>query len=81
MDCQLNKHQSSLYGKVQGNTLSNRPYEKISSDIMGPFKLSKHDPLKPLYIITFTDLFTRFTKIAFIDNITSKTIVKKELFL
>ena len=48
--------------------------EEISSDIVGPYQL-KSQLGKPSYIVTFTDLCTRFTKIKFINDLKSKSVI------
>ncbi|KAF9762576.1 hypothetical protein NGRA_1918 [Nosema granulosis] len=55
------------------------PFEKISSDIYGPFDTTnyrtKQDTEKG-YFITITDLYTRFTQISFTTTIKGPDVVK-----
>ncbi|MEG0578157.1 MAG: RNase H-like domain-containing protein, partial [Bacilli bacterium] len=77
--CNENKKLRTNYGSLTGGILSNQPLEIISSDIFGPIKL-KHFKTNKIeqyfYIVTFTDIFSRWTEIATIFDIKSNTIVK-----
>ena len=70
-DCQQNKHSFKIR---DGYIESKRRLEDISSDIWGPFNIDKQNKIGTGYIVTFTDLMSRYTKIKFIDNINSDTI-------
>ncbi|KAG0440918.1 Gag-Pol polyprotein [Dictyocoela muelleri] len=62
------------------NIESNVPFEKVSSDIYGPFDISefKHEKSKSkAYYVTFTDIYSRLTRIYLLQNISGETIIKK----
>lgn len=79
-DCYLNKSSSHHYGKVSGGINSNHTFEVVSSDIVGPIKTEHFDysgKYKYFYILTLTDIFSRWTDIVIIFNITSDTVVQE----
>lgn len=76
-ECKINKKTTKKYGKIKGNISADNPCETLSSDILGPLK-TKHFNTKTsftyFYILTLTDIYTRYTKISIIFDITSNTI-------
>ncbi|KAG0420008.1 Transposon Ty3-G Gag-Pol polyprotein [Dictyocoela roeselum] len=79
MKCYLCKEKTVKYGTVKGNISAENWLDVISSDIFGPIKM-KHFKSKCkreyFYIIAFTDVYSRYTLIDIIYDITTKTIVK-----
>ncbi|KAG0438712.1 Transposon Tf2-9 polyprotein [Dictyocoela muelleri] len=73
-ECQTNKHFTNNKHKIKHHLLQSKIKEIISSDISGPYNLQKEYTDKKFYIITFTDLFSRFTNIDIIKDINSLTI-------
>ncbi|KAG0435282.1 Transposon Tf2-6 polyprotein, partial [Dictyocoela muelleri] len=77
--CQVFKNNSRLYGELHGHIHTEEPLKHISTDIYGPINanLFKHSiNTNKFFILSFTDRCTRFTKIRFITEITSKEIQK-----
>lgn len=75
--CQLCKPDYVKYGIPNGRIASEFPFKDISTDIFGPIpaKLYKTDIKGKLFVITFTDRATRFTKIKFLRNITPRSVI------
>lgn len=71
---QLNKVNNAKYGHIFGGSRSETPLEKFSSDIFGPFDLSDFLDDGKGYIITFTDVFSRFTRLSLLKEITGEAI-------
>lgn len=78
VSCQKCKTGNTKYGILKGTISSELPFHDISSDIFGPFPPELYDTKikEKMYIITFTDRCTRFTKVKFIKDIEPKTILK-----
>lgn len=77
--CQLSKTAPYKYGLLEGKLGTNCLCEDISTDIFGPFDPTKYNhprKSKNLYVITFTDRCSRFTRIEFVSRITSKAVIK-----
>jgi transposase InsO family protein len=79
LTCNKTKKLPSKHGTLSGGITSTYPNELVSTDIMGPiktkhFNTSKHH--QKFYILTMTDITTRFTELAIVFDITSETIVK-----
>lgn len=51
------------------------PLKTVSYDIVGPYIVNTKTGQKTHYIVSFTDICTRFTKIEFIYQIDSKTVI------
>ena len=75
--CQLNKSTRQNYGKVSGYIHADGPLQKVSSDIFGPIDLSNFGTWGKGFIITFTDVFSRFTKLAVLENIKGENVVQE----
>ncbi|KAG0420421.1 Transposon Tf2-6 polyprotein [Dictyocoela roeselum] len=80
LDCRKNIIDKTKYGKIEGIVKSDRPLQTISSDIVGPFKNSIYN-LNPsfstFYFLTITDIFSRYSEIYFLKEITSSNIINK----
>ncbi|KAG0435475.1 Retrovirus-related Pol polyprotein from transposon 17.6, partial [Dictyocoela muelleri] len=75
--CQKYKRNHRIYGSTKGKVSTTKPLEHISSDVYGPFDASKYQHNynnDKLFIITFTDRCSRFTRIHFTTKITSKKL-------
>jgi len=75
-----NKLNISKYEKVSGGLESNYPFEVISSDIVGPIKTRHFQTTideRFFYILTISDIFSRWTKISIIKDIKSSTICRE----
>ncbi|KRH93399.1 Transposon Tf2-6 polyprotein [Pseudoloma neurophilia] len=77
--CQMNKTTISKLGIVQGIIGTTVPFQKISSDIYGPFEKSEFiDDFEmekdKLYILTISDRATRLSRVWFIEHQDCKTI-------
>lgn len=74
------------YKIIQGNKnlikcsmTSDRPFERVSTDIYGPFSLNhfKHSSEREVgYILSITDVFTKYTRLFFESNVTGKEVCK-----
>ncbi|KAG0436164.1 Transposon Tf2-9 polyprotein [Dictyocoela muelleri] len=79
-NCQVNKKSRTKLGLHTVYLYSETPFEYVSSDIYGTIKSShfntkmKHESF---YIIIFTDICGRFTRVFIIKNIKSSSIIKK----
>ena len=54
--------------------------ERISTDIYGPFKLKDYDSnslRETGYILSITDIYTRFSKLYFLEKISSNNVLEK----
>ncbi|KAG0435490.1 Transposon Tf2-6 polyprotein, partial [Dictyocoela muelleri] len=77
--CQVSKINNRIYSEPKGSVITERPLKDISSDVYGPFDASnfihnfKNDKL---FIITFTDRCSRYSKCYFTTNVTSKEMQK-----
>ncbi|KAG0439135.1 Transposon Tf2-9 polyprotein, partial [Dictyocoela muelleri] len=78
-ECQLNKDSKQKTGLHTGYIYSTKPFNFISSDIFGPVK-TKHfnTTIKSefFYILTFTDICSRFTTLFILKDIKSDSIIK-----
>ncbi|KAG0439356.1 Pro-Pol polyprotein [Dictyocoela muelleri] len=77
--CQVSKINKRIYGEPLGSVITKTPLKDISSDVFGPFDASNyiHNFKKDkLFIITFTDRCTPFSKCHFTTKITSKQLIK-----
>ncbi|KAF9760600.1 Transposon Tf2-6 polyprotein, partial [Nosema granulosis] len=55
------------------------PFERVSTDIFGPFNLDEYNHEKSSesgYFITLTDIYTRITWVKFVLNITAEDLIK-----
>ena len=75
IDCQRSKHHNIKYGHTFGIVHSNEPLEIISSDICGPFNVVKNKQLIKIFVITITDLCTRYTLCRIVRTTDSKTLI------
>lgn len=75
LECQKNKHYNIKYGFTVGIVHSNRPQELISSDICGPYNLIKNKIISKIFVITMTDLCTRYPICKIVRNTESKTLI------
>lgn len=77
-ECQRCKPPNRSYSCKKGVIMTSDPFTHISSDIFGPFPAHYYNTnLKgKLFIITFTDRCTRFTKVKISRNIQPDTILK-----
>ncbi|KAG0440449.1 Transposon Tf2-9 polyprotein [Dictyocoela muelleri] len=77
--CQRNKRRFTKLGHFGSQIVSDKPFSYISSDILGPIK-TKHflsnSPKEYFYLLSITDIFTRFTRIYYIEDITSASVIK-----
>ncbi|KAG0435772.1 Pro-Pol polyprotein [Dictyocoela muelleri] len=76
--CRCNVEDKIKYIKIKGFASSEYPLEKISSDIIGPFpnNIFQQSPYyEKFFLLTITDIFTRFTEIYLMKSITSKNIL------
>ncbi|KAF9762256.1 hypothetical protein NGRA_2139 [Nosema granulosis] len=56
-----------------------QPFERVSTDIYGPFSTEDfvHNENSEMgYFITFTDIYTRITRVKFVSKITAKDLIK-----
>ena len=71
-----NKRSQVKHGLLSGFLLAREPKEYVSSDIYGPFMLKTNNQDIKMHLVTFTDIFSRFTKIALLFETTSKAIIE-----
>ncbi|KAG0435785.1 Pol polyprotein [Dictyocoela muelleri] len=73
-----NKNTTKTYGYSEGSLTSPNMFEFISSDIYGPIK-SRHfisnENSDYFYLITYTDIYSRFTEIYKLKDISAKSIL------
>lgn len=72
--CQINKPFRNYHGEIKGNISSSTPWESISTDLYGPFKLEDFHDTSNGYILTITDRFSRWSRLILIKNIKGSTI-------
>lgn len=78
MECQRCKGAKKKYGKHTGFLFAEEPFEYISSDIFGPIKTSHFETEYSkdyFYLLTITDIFSRFTRVFHVEEIKAETIV------
>lgn len=69
---------SKIYGVSKCFFFSNKCFEFVSSDIFGPIKLrhfKTDEKFEYFYIATYTDIYSRFTEVFKIFDITTRTVV------
>lgn len=76
LNCQRSKQMRFNHGELKNFIISNYPFEIISSDILGPLQSEFYLSNKKFFILTITDIFTRYTKIYHTCEINSIKIVK-----
>lgn len=79
LECQKNKESSVKYGTHTGYLFSSEPFETISSDILGPVKINLFKTKKDtgyFYLITITDIYSRFTKVFLSFDIKASSLIK-----
>ncbi|KAG0438889.1 Retrovirus-related Pol polyprotein from transposon 17.6 [Dictyocoela muelleri] len=77
--CQISKNNFRIYGEPTGSVVTEQPLKDVSSDIYGPFDASNYIhnfKNNKIFIITFTDRCSRFSKCYFTTKITSKEMQK-----
>ncbi|KAG0441316.1 hypothetical protein DMUE_1134, partial [Dictyocoela muelleri] len=79
LKCQKNKENPIKFRKHTGFIFSSKPFEMISSDILGPVK-TKHFKTKTnheyFYLITITDIYSRFTKVFLSFDIKANSLIR-----
>ncbi|KAG0440360.1 Gypsy retrotransposon integrase-like protein 1, partial [Dictyocoela muelleri] len=86
LSCQRLKRHKKTKVRNDMHILPENHNELVSSDILGPLKRehfkSNHSE-RYLYIVTFTDIYSKWTEIKIIWNITSNEIIKafKEIWI
>ena len=76
--CQRNKKNKFKYGKTKGGIKTITPFTDISTDVFGPITSSLYENNfsdKDIYIITFTDRCTGYTRIKFTKSTKSQDII------
>eukprot|EP00477_Mikrocytos_mackini_P003041 GAHX01003661.1.p1 GENE.GAHX01003661.1~~GAHX01003661.1.p1 ORF type:complete len:277 (-),score=36.67 GAHX01003661.1:386-1216(-) len=76
LPCLKNKHHKTRKGTLQGYMMADKPWENVSSDIFGPIELESYQSDGKAYLITFSDLFTRFSIVRLIRNPNAEETVK-----
>ena len=61
LECAKNKHSYTKKGKLYGYLESNNPKSKLSTDLLGPLPGSDFGLSECFYVLTITDIFTRYT--------------------
>ncbi|KAG0441142.1 Transposon Tf2-8 polyprotein [Dictyocoela muelleri] len=80
LECQRNKGLNKKYGKYTGSLFSEVPFEYISSDIFGPIKTLHFETeysKEYFYLLTITDIYSRFTRVFDIEDIKTETIISQ----
>jgi transposase InsO family protein len=75
--CQKNKKGRTNHGELKGYLIAKKPGELICSDIVGPFEADYFNETGKFYVLTFIDVFSRYTKLYKIKKIDSNTISTK----
>lgn len=75
--CQRNKHRHEKIGKLTGFIYAKEPRQKVCTDILGPIIDPKLTNNRRKYLLTITDVFSRYTKVYVLTDINSGTIIKK----
>lgn len=79
ISCNKNKSNKHKYGKTSGGITSTAPFKRLSSDIFGPISTKNYDypkGINKIWILTITDLFSRYTKLYVIEDLTSESLTK-----
>ncbi|KAG0419851.1 Transposon Tf2-8 polyprotein [Dictyocoela roeselum] len=79
LKCCRCKERVVKYGHVKGEISAENFLDTISSDIFGPIKTKHYKTNRNceyFYIITFTDVFSRYTLVDIIFDITASTVTK-----
>lgn len=76
--CWVNKTNNLKYGLTHRSIKGDKPWKDISIDIYGPIpeKLFKGSTLEKIYLLTLTDIFTRWSEVYPLNNLTSTHIGK-----
>ena len=75
--CQVNKRKTHRYGRPEKPNRSQKFNQLVTSDIVGPYvshKFTDNFEKNKFFCITVIDVYSRFTKIAIIENINAKSI-------
>lgn len=76
--CQLYKSNHSKYSLVEGGLSSDKLFDFIASDIVGPYNTQDflcEEFKEKFYIVTFIDIFSRWTEVDILFNIRSSDII------
>ncbi|KAG0420508.1 Transposon Tf2-6 polyprotein [Dictyocoela roeselum] len=76
--CMRNKNNIKTYGYSEGSITCQNMFEFISSDIYGPIKschFISNETSEYFYLITYTDIYSRFTEIYKLKDISAKSIL------
>lgn len=76
-ECRENKNYYIKKGKLNNIIITTEPKRIISSDIYGPIIDKHYTKNERWYIITFTDIFTRRTKLFIMKDILSSTVLQQ----
>ena len=76
LDCQRNKHHAAKTGTLSGYIRSDGPLEAISSDIFGPIQLENFQGIGKIYLLTITDIFSRFSRVVLLDSPTGAEVAR-----
>ncbi|KRH94722.1 pol polyprotein, partial [Pseudoloma neurophilia] len=77
--CQKNKRTITKYGLIKGTVISNIPFQDVSLDVFVPFNTFDSDGdinSEKMFVITFTDRCTSFSKIIFTTDISANNIIE-----
>lgn len=78
--CNTFKTYNSKYGGIKGNLHSKKPKQTYSTDIIGPFDTSyfkTNISTKKFWLLTITDMCTRFTQCYILKTLQSSELVRK----
>ena len=74
LECTKNKRSYTKKGKLYGYLESNSPKSKLSTDLFGPLPGSDFGLSECFYVLTITDIFTRYTVLIPLTEITSESV-------
>ncbi|KAG0420449.1 Transposon Tf2-11 polyprotein [Dictyocoela roeselum] len=79
LSCQTSKRRYNKYGVYGNPIISYKVFDYISSDILGPIK-TKHFKNTHngdyFYLLTITDICSRFTRVYYLKDITSESVMR-----
>src|SRR5699024_9892623 len=75
--CLQNKNFKINHGELKNFLIAKYPLQKISSNLLGPLSNKEYLNGRKFFILTISDIFTRYTKLYVIEKIDTKTLINK----
>eukprot|EP00477_Mikrocytos_mackini_P002368 GAHX01002627.1.p1 GENE.GAHX01002627.1~~GAHX01002627.1.p1 ORF type:complete len:943 (-),score=146.49 GAHX01002627.1:47-2875(-) len=74
--CAKNKKYKAKIDEVSGYMEAKAPRKKISSDLFGPFDKEEGGAINKFFILTISDVFSRYTKLKVLEEATELEVTK-----